>query len=59
MLVIPASHPDDMPIWLRLLLMKRGIPFASVTGFRIAATGAIAEVRTTGDLRYLHRRYDA
>lgn len=59
MLTIPAQHPDDMPIWLRLLLMKLGIPFVAVTGFRIAATGAIAEVWTADGLRYLHRHYSA
>lgn len=43
--------PDRMPIWARLLLADRRIPFAHVTGFRIAETGRVIEIHTPDRMR--------
>jgi hypothetical protein len=43
-----ANHPADMPIWARLALINKGVPFESVTHWELEALGLVLAYVPTG-----------
>jgi hypothetical protein len=50
-----GEPPEDMPIWARLQLIDRGIPFRRVTHFLSSADGQTIGAAVNGEPVWLRR----
>lgn len=51
----PGEPPDAMPIWARLQLIERGIPFRRVTHFLCSGDGRTIGVAVGGEPVWLRK----
>lgn len=54
--VIAPEPPELLPIWVRLRLRPRGIPFASVTGWHRIDADRVVVLTAEGHIRVTRTR---